>query len=195
MIYVPDTNAFSAYLAGRWPQLTERMRLAFAAREPRLSVMVLAELAFGAEKIRAKLNDTKFIRRVEALRKQLEVEPLGESFAGHYAAVRLHLESAGQMIGRDTIIAAHALALGAVMVTRNVGESERVPGLKVETGKRLSRTHSVESPELRAPRQARGLELVETAERTIFGAAAVEIEGESNSPFGFSLNAQLSTLN
>ena len=133
MIYLPDTNAFSAYLAGRSPPLTERMRLAFAAGELRLSVMVLAELTFGAEKIRAKLGDTNFTRRVGVLRKQLEVEPLGEGFAEHHAAVRLHLESAGQKIGdRDTIIAAHALSIGAVMVTRNLGEFERVPGLKVE---------------------------------------------------------------
>jgi tRNA(fMet)-specific endonuclease VapC len=133
MIYLPDTNAFSAYLAGRSPPLTERMRVAFAAGDLRLSVMVLAELTFGAEKIRAKLGDTKFTRRVEALRKQLEVQPLGERFAEHYAAIRLHLESAGQKIGdRDTIIAAHALLIGAVMVTRNVREFERVPGLKVE---------------------------------------------------------------
>jgi tRNA(fMet)-specific endonuclease VapC len=133
MIYLPDTNAFSAYLAGRSPALTERMRLAFAAGELRLSVMVLAELKFGAEKVRSKIGETKFARRVEALRKQLEVESLGDSFAEHYAAVRLHLESAGRKIGdRDTIIAAHALALGAIMVTRNVGEFERVPGLQVE---------------------------------------------------------------
>jgi tRNA(fMet)-specific endonuclease VapC len=90
-------------------------------------------LSFGAEKMRAKVGDTKFTRRVDALRKQLEVEPLQEPFAKHYAAVRLHLETAGRKIGdRDTIIAAHALSMGAVMVTRNVGELERVPGLKVE---------------------------------------------------------------
>ena len=83
--------------------------------------MVLAELTFGAEKIRTKMRDTKFTRRVEALRKQLEVEPLGESFAESYAAVRLHLESLGKKIGdRDTIITAHALTMGAIMVTRNV---------------------------------------------------------------------------
>lgn len=133
MIYLPDTNAYSAYLAGRSPQLTERMQRAFAAGELRLSVMVLAELTFGAEKIRTKLGDTRFTRRVEALRKQLEVEPLRESFGENYAAVRLHLESSGQKIGdRDIIIAAHALSMGAIMVTRNVSEFKRVPGLKVE---------------------------------------------------------------
>ena len=133
MIYLPDTNAFSAYLAGRSPPLTQRMLAAFKAGELRLSVMVFSELAFGAEKARAKLGDTKFARRVDLLRKQIDLEPLGKDFPDHYAKVRTHLESTGWKIGdRDTIIAAHALALGAVMVTRNVHEFSRVPGLVVE---------------------------------------------------------------
>jgi len=41
MIYLPDTNAFSAYLVGRSPQLIARMRVAFEAGELRLSVMCL----------------------------------------------------------------------------------------------------------------------------------------------------------
>jgi tRNA(fMet)-specific endonuclease VapC len=133
MIYLPDTNAFSAYLAGRSPPLTRKMLAAFKAGELRLSAMVFSELAFGAEKVRARLGDTKFARRVDLLRKQIELEPLGKDFPEHYAKVRTHLESKGWKIGdRDTIIAAHALALGAVMVTRNVHEFSRVPGLVVE---------------------------------------------------------------
>lgn len=133
MIYLPDTNAFSAYLAGRSPKLAERMQQAFSDGELRLSVMVAAELAFGAEKVRRSLGETKFARRLETLRRQIDVEPLGATFPPHYAAVRVHLEAAGQKIGdRDTIIAAHALSLNAILVTRNLGEFSGVPNLKVE---------------------------------------------------------------
>lgn len=133
MIYLPDTNAFSAYLAGRSPALAKRMTEAVAAGEVRLSFMVLAELQFGAEKVRRELGHTRFVKKVESLRDLLEVEPLGEVVAPLYAQVRCQLEGAGIKIGdRDTLIAAHALALGAVLVTRNVREFSRVEGLVVE---------------------------------------------------------------
>jgi tRNA(fMet)-specific endonuclease VapC len=133
MIYIPDTNVFSAYLSGRSKPLTDRMGAAFAAGELRLSVMVLAELEFGAEKARQKLGETKFVRRLEQLRKQLDLEPIGSSFPQFYATVRTALEAEGKKIGdRDTIIAAHALSIGATMVTANVGEFSRVPGINVE---------------------------------------------------------------
>jgi len=139
MIYLPDTNVFSAYLSGRSKPLTDRMALAFATGELRLSVMVLAELESGAEKARQKLGETKFVRRVEQLRKQLDLEPIGGSFSQYYATVRTALEAEGKKIGdRDTIIAAHALSIGATMVTANIGEFSRVPGIKVENWERES---------------------------------------------------------
>jgi tRNA(fMet)-specific endonuclease VapC len=95
--------------------------------------MVMSELEFGAEKARATLGETRFARRVADLRKQIEIEGLGAEFPRFYAMVRTSLEAAGRKIGdRDTIIAAHALSIGAVMVTANVDEFARVPGLKVE---------------------------------------------------------------
>jgi tRNA(fMet)-specific endonuclease VapC len=133
MIYLPDTNAFSAYLAGRSPALAARMKTAFAAGQLRLSVMVASELAFGAEKARRTMGETRFAKSVEALRKQIEIEPLGGDFPRHYSRLRADLEAAGRKIGdRDTIIAAHSLALGATMVTANLREFSRVPGLVVE---------------------------------------------------------------
>jgi tRNA(fMet)-specific endonuclease VapC len=115
------------------------MALAFATGELRLSVMVLAELESGAEKARQKLGETKFVRRVEQLRKQLDLEPIGSSFPQSYATVRTALEAEGKKIGdRDTIIAAHALSIGATMVTANIGEFSRVPGIKVENWERES---------------------------------------------------------
>ncbi len=134
MIYLPDTNAFSVYLAARSPALAKRMAEAVAAGEVRLSFMVLAELQFGAEKARRELGHTRFVKKVESLRDLLDVvESLGDAVAPVYARVRCQLEGAGIKIGdRDTLIAAHALALGAVLVTRNVREFSRVEGLVVE---------------------------------------------------------------
>ncbi|MEN9841171.1 MAG: hypothetical protein RL376_971, partial [Verrucomicrobiota bacterium] len=95
MIYLPDTNAFSAYLAGRSPALAKRMTEAVAAGEVRLSFMVLTELQFGAEKARRELGHTRFVKKVESLRDLLDVEPLGEAVAPVYARVRCQLEGAG----------------------------------------------------------------------------------------------------
>jgi tRNA(fMet)-specific endonuclease VapC len=133
IIFLPDPNAFSADLAGRSPALVARMQRGFAAGSLRLSVIVMAEREFGAEKARGQLGMTKFVRRVDALRQQLEVEPLGPDFPQCYARFRAHLEATGRKLGdRDTMIAAHAFAGRATLVTRNVREFARVPGLVVE---------------------------------------------------------------
>jgi tRNA(fMet)-specific endonuclease VapC len=50
-----------------------------------------------------------------------------------YAEIRLHLEQRGKPIGpNDLLIAAHALALDLILVTDNVEEFARVPGLHLE---------------------------------------------------------------
>lgn len=52
----------------------------------------------------------------------------------HYAEIRSHLERQGKTIGaNDMLIAAHALALDLILVTDNVDEFKRVPGLSIET--------------------------------------------------------------
>lgn len=63
----------------------------------------------------------------------VNVLPFGPREARCAAGVRADLEEVGTPIGPiDTLIAGTALAHGAILVTRNVREFERVPGLRVE---------------------------------------------------------------
>lgn len=58
--------------------------------------------------------------------------PFDADVAVHYANLRTVLEEAGTPIGaNDTLIAAHAMSLGATLVTADA-EFTRVPDLKVE---------------------------------------------------------------
>lgn len=59
--------------------------------------------------------------------------PFSREAGEEYGAIRAHLEARGQMIGdRDCMNAAIARSHGLTIVTRNVAELGRVPGLKVE---------------------------------------------------------------
>jgi tRNA(fMet)-specific endonuclease VapC len=127
MIYLPDTNALTAYMRGDNVKLIARMRASFG--ELCLSVIVLAEREFGV----TKGSNAKARLKLAELAQSLPVEPFTRDDSTHYAAIRHDLEARGAVIGPfDTLIAAQALRLGATVITRNVREFIRVPGLKVE---------------------------------------------------------------
>ena len=127
MIYMPDTNAVSAYMRGDDMALVERMRGAFA--ELCLSVIVLAEREFGV----TKGPSAHARQKLAELAQTLPVEPFTRDDCTHYATIRNDLEASGKGIGpMDTLIAAQALRLGATVVTRNTREFGRVTGLRVE---------------------------------------------------------------
>lgn len=129
MLYLPDTNAVSAYMRGVNSGLVSRMQAAFVRDELRLSVIVLAEREFGV----IKGGSAAQRRKLQSLEQLLAVEPFTREDARRYATLRHQLESRGQGIGPfDTLIAAQALRLGATVVTRNVREFGRVTGLLVE---------------------------------------------------------------
>lgn len=93
------------------------------------SIVVSSELRFGA----AKKASARLIGQLEAVLSAIEIIPLEEPADRHYAELRAHLEKTGQRIGpNDMLIAAHALALDLTLVTGNVREFSRVPGLEVE---------------------------------------------------------------
>ena len=126
--YLLDTNIISA--AVRAVDGRVRQRIARAGEQNVFtSVIVAAELRFGdirraSARLRAALDATL---------SAMEIVPLELAAVEHYARLRLALERAGTPIGaNDMLIAAHALALDATLVTDNQREFGRVEGLRVE---------------------------------------------------------------
>ncbi len=129
MRYLLDTNIIIYTMKCRPPQVAAR----FAERradELRLSSISLAELHFGAAKSQ---QPAKALQAIANLGDALNIAPFDEAAAQAYGPLRAELERQGRPIGAlDTLIAAHALSLDATLVTHNVGEFSRVPGLRVE---------------------------------------------------------------
>ena len=89
-----------------------------------------AELLFGAERSRDPVNERAVVERFLEAFVSL---PFDDQAASHYARVRHALERAGQRIAaHDLEIAAIALSRGLTVVTHNVSEFARVPGLPWE---------------------------------------------------------------
>jgi len=94
-----------------------------------ISIITAAELRFGA----AKRGSVPLQERIEVVLAEVETVPLKKPTDEEYARIRHDLEVKGTIIGpNDLLIAAHACAIGATLVTANVGEFKRVRGLKVE---------------------------------------------------------------
>ncbi|WP_370643363.1 type II toxin-antitoxin system VapC family toxin [Roseomonas cutis] len=94
-----------------------------------VSVIVAAELRYGC----ARKGSPKLTRRVAQFLAEVPVLPFDAPADEAYGTLRAELEAAGRPIGgNDLLIAAHASALGATVVTANLGEFVRVPGLNAE---------------------------------------------------------------
>lgn len=127
-VYLLDTNIISDALRNTRGGCAVRI----AESDPDslcTSIVVAAELRFGAEK----KGSAELSERVDRVLSSLPVKALCSDADLFYAQVRADLERRGQLIGaNDMLIAAHALALDAILVTDNVAEFSRVQGLLVE---------------------------------------------------------------
>ena len=96
-----------------------------------ISVVVLGELEWGVRRSqRVERNQTGLAEWLTAV----QVTGMNADVGRHYGTLRAHLAAAGQLIGpNDLWIAAHALSLGLPLISHNLREFERVPGLAVET--------------------------------------------------------------
>jgi tRNA(fMet)-specific endonuclease VapC len=114
--YLLDTNTASYVIKGNFPRVRERL-LKVPMAEVGVSVVTEAELRFGVARLpqAAKLGIAveEFLLRVEIL-------PWDSQAAQHYARLRATLEEHGEPMGNlDLMIAAQALAVGAILVTND----------------------------------------------------------------------------
>ena len=127
-VYMLDTNTVSLALRGRAPRAVDYLRDT-ARTDVVVSVITAMELRFGL----AKNPSTRARDIIEQFLDTVTVVPVDRATERPYGEIRAALERAGRPIGAlDTIIAAHALAVRAVLVTNNIREFRRVRGLRCE---------------------------------------------------------------
>jgi tRNA(fMet)-specific endonuclease VapC len=127
MRYLLDANIVIALLNNATSTLARRVRRE-KPDEMAISAVVAHELFFGAfRSSRAAQN----ILLVDAL--QFAVLEFDKEDARQAGAIRALLAQNGTPIGpHDVLIAGQAVARNLILVTRNTGEFERVPGLRIE---------------------------------------------------------------
>lgn len=130
--YMLDTNMVSFIMRGTSAHLMERMH-DVPMQSLCISAITEAELRFGlARKPEAEARTKALKLAIDALLLRLESMPWDSTVSHPYAALRASLEAQGKPLAHlDTLIAAHALALGHVLIT-NDQAFKRVPGLLVE---------------------------------------------------------------
>lgn len=127
--YLLDTN-ICIYIAKRHPPEVLRQFEHLQVGDVAMSLITYGELQFGAEKSR--ISDQVY-KKLERLVELIPVLPLTGTVAKHYGQIRAILEQAGMPIGaNDLWIAAHARAEDLILVSNNIREFKRVPGLKLE---------------------------------------------------------------
>ncbi len=130
-VYLLDANILSDMLRNPQGNAAQKYRRLSLDANVRLATSIVAasEMRYGV----VKKGSPALAKRVGQLLDAIEVLPLQAGVDAKYGEVRGDLERRGQLIGpNDMFLAAHALALDAVLVTDNVREFERVNGLRLE---------------------------------------------------------------
>lgn len=127
--FMLDTDTCSCIMKRSYPAVLKRLQ-AVAVTDVCMSMITKAELLYGVEVSPRRAQDTAalaaFLPYVGALE-------FTDDAALHYAEIRADLKTRGALIGaNDLFIAAHARALGLVLVTNNMTEFRRVADLKLE---------------------------------------------------------------
>ncbi|MFI5095393.1 MAG: type II toxin-antitoxin system VapC family toxin [Candidatus Acidiferrales bacterium] len=125
--YLLDTNIASCIIKGNSPAVDRRL-VKVAMAQLAISAVTEGELRFGAARLP---HATRLHNMIEDFFLRVAVLPWDSDAAQQYGQLRATLERDGQLMGNlDTMIAAHALALDAILVT-NDHAFARIKKLKV----------------------------------------------------------------
>ena len=126
MRFLLDTNAVIALLRGN-EQFRSRLELHVPA-DVGVSSIVHHELCFGAHKSSRREANLAEIRGL-----QIDTVPFSKADAERSGEIRALMQSRGTPIGPyDVLIAGQALARSLTLVTHNLREFDRIPGLSLE---------------------------------------------------------------
>ena len=127
--YLLDTN-ICIYIA-KGPRLAVRAHFdQLTLHDLAMSTITLGELRFGAEKSQAR---ERALTTIEQLMQVIPACSLPLTAGEHYGQIRATLQKQGRPIGNNDLwLAAHARAEGWILVSNNIREFERVPGLQLE---------------------------------------------------------------
>ncbi|HTP26902.1 MAG TPA: PIN domain-containing protein [Anaeromyxobacteraceae bacterium] len=122
-LHLLGTDIASFVIKGRSPRIEAELA-AISPERVCVSAVTRAELMYGLKRLpadhRLHLGVRQFLKIVRELAWDADA-------ADYYADIRYQLTSSGQPLGEmDMMIAAHALAIGAVLVTNNTRHFERV---------------------------------------------------------------------
>lgn len=131
MKYILDTNIVSA-LMGNDSHVVEKLaRLARA--DVAVPQPVFAEIAYGIERLPRSKRKDALRARFELVRAELRHAEWSDDVSEVFGRVKSDLERAGRRIEDfDAAVAAHAMAVGAVLVTRNAKHMARIEQLEIE---------------------------------------------------------------
>lgn len=128
-LYMLDTDTVSYLIKGKTPALDARVA-AVAPKHLCISAVTRGELLYGLE---LKGGAHRLVQLVDQFLFRVQCLPWDEAAATHFASIAADLHRSGTPIGSmDAMIAGHAMATGAVLVTNNVRHFSRVAGLTVE---------------------------------------------------------------
>lgn len=129
MIYMLDTNICIYAMKNRPEKALRRLKEELDSGVC-ISSITLAELEYG---MKHSSNPAKNEQALLRFLVPFIVLPFGAAAASEYGEIRAYLQGQGTPIGPlDMLIAGHARAESMTLVTNNVREFERVPGLKLE---------------------------------------------------------------